>query len=127
MSTSGETCNPNNSMSSPVFTTTDRFSPLTCLTNPVSNFAAPIPPASAVIMNFARWCITRLFFMKVLFEKKRVHALQLVFFFLRNPVLFCCTLCVDYAFFLENRCFALVSLYGFLQNRENIRSVRTRN
>src|SRR3990170_6705888 len=127
MSISGETCNPNNSISSPVFTTTIRFFSLTCLANPVSNFAAPIPPARDVIMNFARWCITHLFFMKVLFEKKRVHALQLVFFFLRNPVLFCCALCVDNAFFLENRRFALVSLYGFLQNRKNIRSVGTRN
>src|SRR4030065_874729 len=121
MSTSGETCNPNNSLSSPGFTTTVRFSSLTCLTNPVSNFAAPIPPASAVIMNFACWMCYSFILHEVFVREKRVQALQVLFFLLRNPVLFYCAVFVDNAFFLENRRFALVSFNGFLQNRKNIR------
>src|SRR5262245_24870453 len=51
---SGQTRNPNNSISSPVFEMTVMDSGGTMLVSPTRNFAAPIPPASAVIFRAFR-------------------------------------------------------------------------
>ena len=45
--------------------------------------------------------------------------------FLGNPVFSGFAFRVDYSFFLEHRCFTLVSFNRFLQNRKNVGSVGT--